>query len=90
MRHSNDIQITTNWFESRRSVSQQRGANRRGEEHTSPIYYLPCTIKVECDHWAGPKVIRITKLQHKPVFLCINLLQMEPSKVITLSGLNCI
>ncbi len=29
-------QQITNWFESRRTVSQQRGANRRGEEHTSP------------------------------------------------------
>ena len=28
-------QQITNWFESRRSVSQQRGANRKGEEHTS-------------------------------------------------------
>jgi len=29
-------QQITNWFESRRSVSQQRGANRKGVEHTSP------------------------------------------------------
>ena len=57
MRHFNDNEITLTRdyklvWQSRRSVSQQRGENRKGEEHTSPLcIYFNCLVSLYCQSW---------------------------------------